>query len=67
MSEAKFRNYLASVNPHERLNNVLGNKAKHAKAQTQEDDEGAKLPGLGLPRQLPNNEQHVEHESAYAK
>lgn len=49
------------------MNHVLGNKAQQAKIQVQKDDEGAELAGFGLPCQLQNNEQHLEHEGVHAK
>ena len=45
------------------LDEVLGDEAHHAEGQAQKNDEGAQLSGLGLPRQMADDEHHVEHES----
>ena len=43
------------------LDDALGREADQAEAQAQQQHEGAEAPGLGLPRQLQDDEDHVEH------
>ena len=49
------------------LDHALGDEADHAEGQRQKQHEGAELAGFGLPRQLADDEQHVEDEGADAE
>jgi len=46
---------------------LLGDKAEHAKGQHQKQHEGAELAGFGFACELKNDEQHVQHEAGHAK
>ncbi len=44
------------------MEDSLGNKAKHAEREHEEQDEGTGPAGLRLPRQFADDEKHVKHE-----
>ena len=47
------------------LDDDLGQEAQKTHAQAQKQHKGAKASSLGLPRQLADDEQHVEDERAH--
>ncbi len=49
------------------LDDGFCDKAHHAKGKTNKNDKGAELAGFGLPCQVSDDEQHVQHEAAHAK
>ena len=46
----------------EPLDDPFGDETDHAKGKTKKNDKGTKFSSFRLPSQLPNDEQHVEHE-----
>ena len=53
--------------PHGPLDQVLGDEAEYAEGQHEEQDKAAEAAGVGILRQLPDDEQHVADEKSQAE